>query len=44
MTTRQFDDQHYAPNHVVDFEMAWIVAFSAVVVASGFFALSSIAQ
>jgi hypothetical protein len=44
MIPSRFDDQpHYNWMHLVDYETLWMLAFSAVVIGSGIFALTSIA-
>ena len=44
MTIRHLNDRHYDWKHVVDYETLWILAFSALVLGSGIFALFSISQ
>ena len=44
MTPSHFSNEHDHWTHVVDYETLWVLAFAAVVVGSGFFALTSIAQ
>ena len=44
MTPSHFNNEHDHWTHVVDYETLWVLAFAAVVVGSGFFALTSIAQ
>ena len=44
MTARHLDKRHYDWKHVVDYETLWVLAFTAVVIGSGIFALFSIAQ
>ena len=39
MTPRHFNDEHHHWTHVVDYETLWVLAFAAVVIGSGFFAL-----
>jgi hypothetical protein len=42
MTPEQFDNHHHDWTHLVDYETLWVLAFSAVVIGSGIFALTSI--
>jgi hypothetical protein len=44
VTIRHVNDRHYDWKHIVDYETIWILAFSAVVLGSGIFALFSISQ
>jgi hypothetical protein len=44
MTIRHLNDRHYGWKQIVDYETFWILAFSAVVLGSGIFALFSISQ
>jgi hypothetical protein len=44
MTPWHFNDEHHPWAHLVDYETLWVLAFAAVVIGSGFFALTSIAQ
>jgi hypothetical protein len=44
MTPSHFNNEHDHWTHVVDYETLWVLAFAAVVIGSGFFALTSIAQ
>jgi len=44
MKTWHLDNQHHDWSHLVDYETFWVLAFTAVVIASGIFALFSIAQ
>jgi hypothetical protein len=44
MTPWHINDEHHLWTHVVDYETLWVLAFAAVVIGSGFFALTSIAQ
>jgi hypothetical protein len=44
MTPTHFNDEHHHWTHVVDYETLWVIAFAAVVIGSGFFALTSIAH
>jgi hypothetical protein len=44
MTIRHLNIRHYDWKHIIDFETFWLLTFSAVVVGSWVFALSSIAQ
>jgi hypothetical protein len=44
MTAQHLNHQHYDWKHVLDYETLWILAFSAVVVGSGVFALFLMAQ
>ena len=41
MTPKQFEKQHHDWTQLVDYEMLWVLAFSAVVISSGIFALTS---
>jgi hypothetical protein len=44
MTIRHLSIRHYDWKNIIDYETFWILAFSAVVVGTWFFALFSIAQ
>jgi hypothetical protein len=44
MTPMHVDHQHHHWTELFDYETLWILAFSAVVIGSGIFALTSVAQ
>jgi hypothetical protein len=44
MTIRHLNIRRYDWKHIIDYETFWILAFSAVVVGTGFFALFSVSQ
>ena len=44
MIARHLNKHHHDWKHLVDYETFWVLAFTAVVIGSGIFALSSIAQ
>jgi hypothetical protein len=44
MTPWRLNNEHRHWTYVVDYETLWVLAFAAVVVGSGFFALTSIAH
>jgi hypothetical protein len=44
MTPSHFNDEHHHWAHVVDYETLWVLAFAAVVISSGVFALTSAAH
>jgi hypothetical protein len=44
MTPKQFDSHHRDWTQLLDYEMLWVLAFSAVVISSGIFALTSVAH
>jgi hypothetical protein len=44
MTVHHLRKRRYDWKHIVDYETLWILTFSAVVLSSGIFALSSISQ
>jgi hypothetical protein len=44
MTAWHLHQWHIDWKHLIDFQTFWVLAFAAVVVGSGFFALFSIAQ
>ena len=44
MTPWHFNDEHHHWTELFDYETLWILAFSAVVISSGIFALTSVAQ
>ena len=44
MTLKQLGNHHHDWTQLVDYEMLWVLAFSAVVITSGIFSLTSIAH
>jgi hypothetical protein len=44
MTPKHFDNQQHGWTELVDYETLWVLAFSAVLISSGIFALTSIAH
>jgi hypothetical protein len=44
MTPKHFDNQHHDWTQLFDYETLWVLPFAAVVISSGIFALTSIAQ
>ena len=44
MKAWHLNNQHHDWKHLVDYETFWVLAFTAVVIGSAFFALLSIAQ
>jgi hypothetical protein len=44
MIARHLNKHHYDWKHLVDYETFWVLAFTAVVIGGGIFALFSIAQ
>jgi hypothetical protein len=44
MTSKQFDNHHRDWTELFDYETLWVLVFSAVVIGSGIFGLTSLVQ